>query len=479
MSPETTPLAGTTLETPEITEPAGSPGLEGPEPAALAPAPPARSRRSLLTAALAGLAGLVGGRLGSPDPAAAAVGSPLILGSEANNSGTANTQVLANSNAATFKLLQYGPGTGLFGYALPTSGATRGVYGRVDSPNGDGIQARNAGVAGTGAALRAFGGQNDGIVATTDNFARAAIHGANNGYGQVGCIGILGEASGPSGMAVYGTATYCGVFGNSTDGIGVSGQSSTGDGVSGTSSSGYGVSGTSSSSAAVYASSGGATKTSPALRANNTNTSNGMAAYLTNSSAFATAHFQNGGSGQVLWLVNGGTDAAGTGGGDFINARNNAETDTQFRVATDGSAYSDGAFNGGGADFAELLPATGRTEPADVLEIGPDGRLRASTGARSASVAGVHSTRPGFIGGAAVSGERPAGQVALAIVGVVPVKASAENGPIVPGDRLVSAAVRGHAMRADATPELGTVIGKALEPLAAGRGTISMLVMLQ
>jgi hypothetical protein len=65
------------------------------------------------------------------------------------------------------------------------------------------------------------------------------------------------------------------------------------------------------------------------------------------------------------------------------------------------------------------------------------------------------------------------------MVGVVPVKASAENGPIHPGDLLAASSIPGHAMKADPNPAVGTVIGKALEGLDEGTGVIRMLVMLQ
>ena len=70
------------------------------------------------------------------------------------------------------------------------------------------------------------------------------------------------------------------------------------------------------------------------------------------------------------------------------------------------------------------------------------------------------------------------GRVPLAIVGVVPVKASAENGSIQPGDLLTSSSIPGHAMKA-AEPKLGTLIGKAMETLESGTGIIKMLVTLQ
>lgn len=70
------------------------------------------------------------------------------------------------------------------------------------------------------------------------------------------------------------------------------------------------------------------------------------------------------------------------------------------------------------------------------------------------------------------------------LVGVVTVgafaavRADASFGAIRPGDLLVSSPTPGHAMRADRPPP-GTVIGKALEPLDGGSGTIGVMVALQ
>jgi hypothetical protein len=152
--------------------------------------------------------------------------------------------------------------------------------------------------------------------------------------------------------------------------------------------------------------------------------------------------------------------------------------DAKFRLEYNGNAYADGSWNAGGADFAEVLPSAPGLAPGDVLVIGADGLLHRSGGAFATGVAGVYSTEPGFVGGKADS-EPVAGTVPLAIVGVVPVKASAENGPIVPGDLLVSAGLPGHAMRAGSEPPQGSVIGKALSGLDRGTGTIRMLVSLQ
>jgi len=69
-------------------------------------------------------------------------------------------------------------------------------------------------------------------------------------------------------------------------------------------------------------------------------------------------------------------------------------------------------------------------------------------------------------------------EVPLAVVGIVPCKVSAENGPIAVGDLLVTSNTPGHAMRA-ADPKVGTVVGKALEGHSGGTGVIEIMVTLQ
>jgi hypothetical protein len=125
-----------------------------------------------------------------------------------------------------------------------------------------------------------------------------------------------------------------------------------------------------------------------------------------------------------------------------------------------------------------MLPAAPDLAAGDVLVIGPDGKLVRSTQAFQTSVAGVYSTKPGFVGGASAEGSQP-GDIPLAIVGVVPVCASAENGAIHPGELLVTSATPGCAMRAGANPPVGTVVGKSLQALASGKGVIKLLVTLQ
>jgi len=227
----------------------------------------------------------------------------------------------------------------------------------------------------------------------------------------------------------------------------------------------------------AYFEGGGQARNSAVLRVYNRNATQGMATYMVNKSGFATAHFSNSGTGQVLWLTNGGTNSAGSGGGDFIRALNKAENDAQFRVLTSGEARSDAGFNTPAADMAEMLPAAPGLEPGDTLVLGADGKLTLSSEPYQTTVVGVYSTQPGFVGGQPVD-EELEGHVPLGVAGIVPVKVTAEAGPIQPGDLLTTSSTPGHAMKAtEARP--GTIIGKALSGLDEAEGVIRMLIMLR
>lgn len=150
----------------------------------------------------------------------------------------------------------------------------------------------------------------------------------------------------------------------------------------------------------------------------------------------------------------------------------------RFMVSRDGAVKADSGFSTPASDFAELLPASDSLEPGDVLVVGSDGRLTRSTEAYASAVVGVYSTKPGFVGGAGEDVDLT-GEVPLALVGIVPVKATAENGAIQPGDLLTTSSTPGHAMKAGPNPAVGTIVGKAMERLDKGAGVIKMLVMLQ
>jgi hypothetical protein len=66
----------------------------------------------------------------------------------------------------------------------------------------------------------------------------------------------------------------------------------------------------------------------------------------------------------------------------------------------------------------------------------------------------------------------------VATSGIVTCRADAGYGAIAVGDLLTTSRTPGHAMRAESAAP-GTILGKALEPLDYGTGTIKTLVMLR
>ncbi len=151
----------------------------------------------------------------------------------------------------------------------------------------------------------------------------------------------------------------------------------------------------------------------------------------------------------------------------------------------DGTTQST-AYNGVvcGGDYAESVDVTGdrkHYQPGDVLVIDPDapGKFLKSAEPYSTSVAGIYSTKPGYVGRRQTTPKSP-DEVPMAMVGIVPTKVSAENGAIHPGDILVTSSKLGYAMKGtDRTRLIGAVVGKALGKLDSGTGTIEVLVSLQ
>ncbi|MEJ2190005.1 MAG: hypothetical protein P8Y93_11470 [Acidobacteriota bacterium] len=169
-------------------------------------------------------------------------------------------------------------------------------------------------------------------------------------------------------------------------------------------------------------------------------------------------------------------------------ASDGSSIDRRFYVDRTGNVHADGTYYGaafltGSADLAELVPSgEAHLEPADVLAIGPDGRMVRTSTAFQRSVAGVYATEPGFIGGAGESAygdSMKTDRIPLAVVGIVPTKVTAENGAIRPGDLLVATSTPGHAMRGGDDPPNGSVIGKALEALDGDAGQIRIMVVMQ
>jgi hypothetical protein len=173
----------------------------------------------------------------------------------------------------------------------------------------------------------------------------------------------------------------------------------------------------------------------------------------------------------------------GVGGADDPDAYKNY---TRARIDSTGKAFFDGGTQVGGADFAESVTVSGQKADygfGDVLVIdsSSDRAFSRSSTPYSTLVAGVFSTKPGVLGSLHHSEDASlSSEIAMAMVGIVPCKVTTENGAIARGDLLVTSTVPGYAMRGTDNARLpGAILGKALQPLSSGFGTIEVLLTLK
>ena len=134
-------------------------------------------------------------------------------------------------------------------------------------------------------------------------------------------------------------------------------------------------------------------------------------------------------------------------------------------------------------DIAEWVPTTEQIPAGTVvvLDRSHNNHVRASSRAYDTSVAGVVSEQPGLI-----LGEAGDAKAMIATTGRVRVKVDATRVAIAIGDLLVTSDLAGVAMKSQPIDlggvpihRPGTLIGKALEPLADGEGEILVLLSLQ
>jgi hypothetical protein len=154
---------------------------------------------------------------------------------------------------------------------------------------------------------------------------------------------------------------------------------------------------------------------------------------------------------------------------------------SMFHVA--GDIRVDGNIAAKYQDVAEWVPATANVEPGTVvvLNASRSNEVMASMTAYDTAVAGVVSSQPGII-----LGEEGESKEKIATTGRVRVKVDATANPIKVGDLLVTSGKSGRAMKSTpldlggiAIHRPGTIIGKALEPLAKGEGEILVLLSMQ
>ena len=154
----------------------------------------------------------------------------------------------------------------------------------------------------------------------------------------------------------------------------------------------------------------------------------------------------------VTAIVNGGTNGVG-------NIGSAATTfNTVFAKATT-AQY---------ADLAENYAADDEYEPGTVVEFGGDAEVTMSNEFGSTRIAGVVSTEPAYLMNSHLEAEYV---TAVALMGRVPVKVT---GPVRKGDMMIS---DGHGRAKSAVrPEMGSVIGKALENFDGAYGVIEVVI---
>jgi hypothetical protein len=175
------------------------------------------------------------------------------------------------------------------------------------------------------------------------------------------------------------------------------------------------------------------------------------------------------------------TGAIGIGAGKVATQ---GVLDVGGNIHADGNVTADGTiFASYSQDLAEWVPTEAELSPGTVVVLDKRQRnhVSASSTPYDTSVAGVVSGKPGII-----LGQRRGTMAAVATTGRVPVQVDATQHPIAIGDLLVTSEMAGVAMKSEPMAlngrtfhQPGTIIGKALEPLASGTGTILVLLSLQ
>lgn len=183
------------------------------------------------------------------------------------------------------------------------------------------------------------------------------------------------------------------------------------------------------------------------------------------------------------WSTTGTTINYGTGNVGIATAFPTEKLDVTGNVKVTGNIAVSGNIAAKYQDVAEWVESSQHLSPGTVvvLDVTKSNQVVAATQAYDSRVAGVISRQPGL-----ALGEEAEGRVLVATTGRVKVKVDATNGPIQIGDLLVTSDREGVAMKSLPVEvggvrihRPGTLIGKALEPLAKGTGEILVLLSLQ
>ena len=203
---------------------------------------------------------------------------------------------------------------------------------------------------------------------------------------------------------------------------------------------------------------------------------NGFRAKAASASSNDTiATFENNSAIQMIVRANGNVGIATTAPTEKLHVSGNIKVTGNIDVG--------GNINAKYQDMAEWVESSQQLTAGTVvvLDENKNNQVVASTQSYDSRVAGVISPQPGI-----ALGDRGERRVLVAATGRVKVKVDASNGPIKIGDLLVTSDKEGFAMKSVPVEfggvrmhRPGTLIGKALEPLANGTGEILVLLSLQ
>jgi len=158
-------------------------------------------------------------------------------------------------------------------------------------------------------------------------------------------------------------------------------------------------------------------------------------------------------------------------GGAYANDGIRGEPNLWLDAAS--TVFIKSGFQARGMDIAERFKVLEGIEPGEVVVMGDRKEtVERCTRAYDSRVVGIASGDPAFILGIEED-EAP-----VALCGRVPCNVDADISPIAIGDLLTTSATPGHAQKVlDRDEAVGAIIGKAMEPMEAGKGRILVLVM--
>jgi hypothetical protein len=317
----------------------------------------------------------------------------------------------------------------------------------------------------------------NGMGALNTSTKDAAFLGGNAMFGVTtapGGNGVFGSNnSATKGRGVQGNGPEAGVGGFSDKGVGVLAQSGQGDGLHATTGS--------SAKSAVFASNG---STAPASAKGGhgvlglTVSPGGAGVFGANNSPTTGRGVQgNGPEAGVGGFSEKGVGVLAQSGGVALKAQG------PLAGRFEGDVEVTGDIRLVNADCAEDFDVAidGTAEPGTVVVFDAHGALRPSISPYDKKVVGIVSGAGQYKPAIVLDRQESLQHRApVALMGKVFCNVNADEHAIEVGDLLTTSSCPGHAMKAtDPSRAFGAVIGKALRPLASGRGKIPVLVALQ